>query len=301
MIIALTGGTGFVGTRLIELATRNGHDVRALTRRDQPERPGVTWVPGALDRPDSLTALVSGAGAAIHVAGVVNAPDRAGFVLGNIDGTQAMVDAAKAAGVRRFVHVSSLSAREPNLSVYGWSKAEGDKRVMASGLDWTIVRPPAIYGPGDHEMLEMFRLARRGLVPLPPPGRFSTIHVDDLARLLLALALEPVGIRAVYEADDETPGGWSHADFARALGRATGGRGIPLSLPRPVLALAAKVARTVQGDRAKLTPDRVGYMCHPDWTVADTARPPASLWRPSIPAEQGLVETAAWYRDAGLL
>lgn len=301
MIIALTGGTGFVGTRLIELATRNGHDVRALTRRDQPERPGVTWVPGALDRLDSLAALVNGADAVIHVAGVVNAPDRAGFVSGNIDGTQAMVDAAKAAGVRRFVHVSSLSAREPNLSVYGWSKAEGDKRVMASGLDWTIVRPPAIYGPGDHEMLEMFRLAKRGLVPLPPPGRFSTIHVDDLARLLLALALEPVGVRAVYEADDETPGGWSHADFARALGRATGGRGIPLSLPRPVLALAAKVARTVQGDKAKLTPDRVSYMCHPDWTVADTARPPASLWRPCIPTEQGLAETAAWYRDAGLL
>ncbi|MGC6401055.1 NAD-dependent epimerase/dehydratase family protein [Sphingomonas sp. FW199] len=301
MIVAITGGTGFVGTRLIELATDRGHAVRALTRRDRAERPGVTWVPGALDRADSLAALVQGANAVIHVAGVVNAADRAGFVAGNVDGTRAMLEAAQSAGVRRFVHVSSLSAREPNLSIYGWSKAEGDKLVMASGLDWTIVRPPAIYGPGDHEMLEMFRLAKRGLVPLPPPGRFSTIHVDDLARLLLALALEPVGVRAVYEADDETPRGWSHADFARALGRATGGRAIPLSMPRPVMALAAQIARMVQGDRAKLTPDRVGYMCHPDWTVAETARPPASLWRPRIATEPGLAETAAWYRDAGLL
>ncbi len=186
-VLAITGGTGFVGGRLIDLAIESGYEVRALARRTQPDRPRVTWIEGALDTPAALDALVRGADAVIHVAGVVNAPDRAGFAVGNIAGTQAMVDAARTAGVGRFVHVSSLSAREPALSNYGWSKAEAEAVVVASGLDWTIVRPTAIYGPGDMEMRDMFRMARFGLALLPPPGRISVIEVGDLARLLLAL------------------------------------------------------------------------------------------------------------------
>lgn len=299
MILAVTGGTGFVGGRLIELALGKGHRVRALTRRPQPERASVTWIEGALDRDDALDELVRGADAVIHIAGVVNAPDRAGFALGNVDGTRAMLTAAERAGVRRFVHVSSLSAREPQLSDYGWSKAEGDAAVTASTLDWAIVRPPAIYGPGDHEMLEMFRLAKRGVVPLPPGGRFSTIHVDDLAALLLALAGSTD--QAVYEADDETPHGWSHPDFARALGRAVLSRVTPLPTPRLLLTIAARIARTVQGSSAKLTPDRVAYFCHPDWTVHADRRPPPALWRPAIAPDAGFAATAEWYRSHGLL
>ncbi|MBK2451879.1 SDR family oxidoreductase, partial [Escherichia coli] len=157
-VLAITGGTGFVGSTLIDLALARGHQVRALTRRPQPTRDGVTWVEGALDTPDALAELTTGADAAIHVAGVVNAPSRDGFSRGNIDGTRAMVAAATGAGVERFVQVSSLAAREPRLSAYGWSKAEADALVKASDLDWTIVRPPAVYGPGDMEMFELFRL-----------------------------------------------------------------------------------------------------------------------------------------------
>ena len=113
--LAITGGTGFVGGHLIDLAPA-GHSVRALTRRAQPDREGVTWVPGALDTPQSLDTLVDGTDVVLHVAGVVNAPDRAGFVAGNITGTRAVVEAAERAGIARFVHVSSLAAREPDLS-----------------------------------------------------------------------------------------------------------------------------------------------------------------------------------------
>ena len=88
--------------------------------------------------------------------------------------------------MRRFIHVSSLSAREPALSDYGWSKAKSERLVAASGLDWTIIRPPAVYGPGDRETFELFKMARRGIVALPPRGRFSVIHVEDLCRLILA-------------------------------------------------------------------------------------------------------------------
>ena len=299
-LLAITGGTGFVGRTLIELAVRQGHEVRALTRRPQPDMARVTWVSGALDTPIALTSLIRGADAVIHVAGVVNAPDRAGFAEGNIAGTEAVVDAAKGTGVRRFIHVSSLTAREPGLSDYGWSKAGAEHVVEASGLDWTIVRPTAIYGPGDMEMRDMFRIAKFGLALLPPPGRMSVIEVSDLARLLLALAVRDPG-QVILEVDDGAEGGWTHRAFARAIGAAVGRRVLPLPLPRAILSVAAKGDRLVRGAKAKLTADRVGYLSHPDWTVDPARRPDPDLWRPEVPTPQGLATTAAWYRANGLL
>lgn len=299
-IIAVTGGTGFVGSHLLDAALAEGHQVRALTRRPQPDRPGVTWVEGALDRPDNLAALVRDADAVLHIAGVINAADRAGFAAGNIDGTRNMIAAARDAGVRRFVQVSSLAAREPELSDYGWSKAEADKVLMASDLDWTIVRPPAIFGPRDQEMLELFRLAKRHLVPLPPAGgRMSVIAVGDLVRLLLTLPASNALTRQIVEPDDGTPDGWDHRDFARAIGKATGRTVLPLPLPRPILNAIATVDRMARGEKAKLTPDRVSYFCHPDWV--SHAAPPADVWNPSGDTPAALAETARWYRAQGLL
>jgi uncharacterized protein YbjT (DUF2867 family) len=174
--IALTGATGFVGRRVVALANR---PVRALTRRPQPPQPGVEWVLGDLDDTNALARLCEGAAAVLHIAGVVNAADEAGFVAGNVTGTTNVL--AAAAGVPRFVHVSSLAAREPRLSLYGASKAQGDALVIASTLDWVIVRPPGVYGPGDAEMRDLFSLARfgLGLAPGRPGARISLIHVDE--------------------------------------------------------------------------------------------------------------------------
>lgn len=299
-VLAITGGTGFVGSRLIGLATAGGHQVRALTRRDQAERANIAWVRGDLDATGALAELCAGADAVIHVAGVVNAPDRASFARGNVEGTRNMLAAANGAGIGRFVHVSSLAAREPELSAYGWSKAEGDGLVQASGLGWDIVRPPAIYGPGDMEMLELFRLAKRGLALLPPGGRLSVIEVGDLARLLLALALASA-TRRTYDADDGIDGGWSHADFGRAIGTAVGKRVAALALPRPLLMAGAQLDRLVRGKRAKLTPDRVAYFCHQDWVIDAARRPSTNLWAPQVETPAGLAATAAWYREQGLL
>lgn len=299
-LLAVTGGTGFVGRTLIELAVREGHEVRALTRRPQPDMPRVTWVSGALDTPIALTSLIRGADAVIHVAGVVNAPDRAGFAEGNIAGTEAVVDAAKGTGVRRFIHVSSLTAREPGISDYGWSKAGAEQVVQASNLDWTIVRPTAIYGPGDMEMRDMFRIAKFGLALLPPPGKMSVIDVTDLARLLLALATNDPG-RLILEADDGAEGGWTHVAFAHAIGAAVGRRVLPLPLPKAILSLAAKGDRLLRGSKAKLTADRVGYLSHPDWTVDPAKRPDSALWKAEVPTPHGLAATASWYRANGLL
>ncbi|WEK48018.1 MAG: NAD(P)-dependent oxidoreductase [Candidatus Andeanibacterium colombiense] len=298
MTIAITGATGFVGQALLDEAGRQGIAVRALTRREQPPRKGVEWVRGDLADRKALRKLAKGAEAVIHLAGVVNAPDPAGFEVGNVAGTLAVVEAAVKAGVPRFVHISSLAAREPRLSAYGASKRRAEKMVKASGLDWTIVRPPGIFGPRDTEMLDLFRAARWGVLPVPQEGRVSLIHVADLARLLLALL--PGGedvTHQIFEPDDGHKGGWDHQEMARAIGWAMGRRPFAPRLSRATLMRAAALDRFVRRDKAKLTADRVSYMCHPDWVCALGKRPPAARWTPAIDTREGLRATAAWYRE----
>ena len=111
MTIAVTGGTGFVGQALIDAALAQGRAVRALARKPQPARCGVEWVSGDLDDAAALAALVAGTEAVVHVAGLTNGSNEA-FDRCNVAGTLAMIEAAIAAGVPRFVFVSSLSARE---------------------------------------------------------------------------------------------------------------------------------------------------------------------------------------------
>ena len=301
MKLAVTGGTGFVGSRLLDLAVQAGHRVQALTRRPMEPRAGVDWVPGALEDSTALEALVAGADAVIHVAGLISGHRAADFERCNVDGTKAMLDAAKAAGVRRFVHVSSIAAREPALSLYGGSKARSEALVAESGLSFAIVRPPAVYGPGDQETLELFKMARLGLVLLPPAGRLSLIHADDLVRLLLALAEPGAPGGATVEPDDGRPGGWTHKQFAAALGAAVGRRGASLSVPAGLLRLGARADRLLRGDRAKLTADRAAYFCHPDWVVDPARAAPPELWRPGIATPDGLAATARWYREQGWL
>ena len=301
MTLAVTGATGFVGNRLLELAAERGLPLTCLTRRPQPGRDGVTWVQGDLHDAAALEKLCEGAEAVIHIAGVINAPDAAGFEKGNVEGTKNLLAAAKAQGVSRFVHVSSLAAREPSLSLYGASKARSETAVRTSGLDQLIVRPPAVYGPGDRETLELFKMASRGIVLLPPKGKLSLIHADDLADLLLTLANGRGRSGLVLEPDDGTADGWTHVEFAKALGRAVGRGNVTLSMPRQVFEVGARLDRMFRGDKAKLTPDRAAYFCHPDWAVNPLKRPDPELWHPGIPTQKGLADTATWYREEGWL
>jgi nucleoside-diphosphate-sugar epimerase len=299
--LAITGGTGFVGSTLIRMAVEQGHHVQALTRKRQPATQGIEWIEGALDQPSSLARLVDGCDAIIHVAGVVNAPDKAGFVMGNVAGTQAMIDAASRGGVRRFVQVSSLAAREPDLSNYGWSKAQAEGTVAASELDWVMVRPPAIYGPGDRDQLDLFKAARMYLMPMPPRGHLSLLEVSDLCRLLIVLAAPNGPKEQIFEADDGVSGGWSYLEYALAIGEALGKRVLPVSVPGGIVRMGARIDRLMRGEKARLTLDRASYFCHPDWVIDPAKRPPSTLWEPQIETRAGLAITARAYREAGWL
>jgi uncharacterized protein YbjT (DUF2867 family) len=296
----VTGGTGFVGSHLIALARTRGYPCVRLTRKWKPPEEGVEWVEGTLDRPESLRGCAKARRRHPH-CGRHQRADRAGFEAVNAGGTANMIDAARKQGLRRFIHISSLSAREPDLSDYGWSKARSERLVAASGLAWTIIRPPAIYGPGDRETFELFRMAKRGLVPLPPKGRMSVIHADDLCRLILDLLDADDSWGETYEPDDGAEQGWDHRDFARALGEAFGKRAVPLSMPRLALRAASGADRLLRRGNAKLTADRVSYFCHPDWVAAHDKRPPPQLWQAQVPTPEGLAATADWYREQGWL
>ena len=302
MKIAVTGATGFVGSTLLDAATDARLTVRALTRRPQPERERVEWVDGDLEDRSALSSLVRDAECVLHIAGVVSAPDASGFEAGNVRGTMNLLDAARAVSVPRFVFVSSLAAREPELSQYGASKARAEKLVQASALDWTIVRPPWVYGPGDRDTLEMFKAARWGVLPVPGEGRASIIHARDLARLLLALVRGGEQVTGkVFEPDDGTASGWSHHGIAHAIGQAVGKRPRVIGLSRKAMARAARIDTFVRRGKARLTPDRAAYFGHPDWVVSRAARPPAERWQPSIETRDGLRSTAEWYREQGWL
>jgi nucleoside-diphosphate-sugar epimerase len=294
VIVALTGATGFLGGHVLDRLIASGHVVRALARKAQAPRENVIWVVGDLDHPGDLCA---GTDVAVHVAGVVNA-DAAAFDKGNRQGTETILAAAGSG--RRFVHISSLSAREPQLSNYGASKRAAEAAVIASSLDWSIVRPPAIYGPGDTDNLELFRFAKRGIMPLPPKGRLSAVHAEDLARLIVAMAEQGIP-QAVYEADDGQPHGWSHVEYAKMIGAAVGRNPRTLALPKAALNLGAALDGLFRGTKAKLTRDRVSYMAHPDWVIDPARRPPALLWEPQIRTPDGLKATADWYHAKGWL
>ncbi len=298
MTVAITGGTGFVGQALVDLTVERAIPLRSLARTIPVKQRGVEWIQGDLGNRASLDRLMGDAEYVIHIAGQVRASDPAEFETSNVTGTLNAVEAALGAGVRRFVFVSSLAAREPQLSAYGASKLRAEKIVMASGLDWTIVRPPAIYGPRDKEMLDLFEMATMRVVPMPKKGAASLIHVGDLARLLLALSEGGADVTSrMFEPDDGKPGGWEHRELALAIGASVGTKPWVPRLSEGTMMLAARIDRLLRRDGAKLTPDRVGYMAHPDWVSRADAQPPRSIWTPKIPTRKGLKATARWYRE----
>lgn len=303
MKLAITGATGFVGQATLDVALGKAHTVCALARSPQKERKGVDWLRGALSDSEGLARLIDGADAVIHMAGLTNTPDPAQFEPANVGGTANVIAAMKAAGLRRLVHVSSLSAREPGLSAYGASKAAAEELVARSDLDWTMVRPPAVYGPRDRDMFELFRAAKYGVVPMPPKGRTSIIHVEDLARLLVALApANPITYGQTYEPWDDNAFGYEHSELAKMIGEAMGKDQIfAPNLPEPLLRMASQIDQVVRGAKAKLTPDRVGYMLHPDWVCDLRKAPPISIWRAVWGGEAGLAMTAEWYKREGWL
>lgn len=298
--IAITGGTGFIGKAIIHQLTHAEVSVRALVRPNSRsacfEHPRLTWVPGHLGDPQSLERLVAGTDALVHCAGAVRGRNLADFAATNIDGLANLVRAArKAGGCRRFLHLSSLAAREPNLSAYAASKQQGEQVLKndAEDLCWTILRPPAVYGPGDRELLPLFQWLRRGLLFTPgtEAGRFSMIFITDLARAVQSWLQSETSGGGCYTLDDGTPRGYSW-DEVRDIGRDVFSRPVRrIKVPKPLLSTLAgfnlAIAR-LGGYRPMLTPGKVRELCHPDWVCDHLEFTSSTGWQPQVTLAEGL-------------
>lgn len=310
-LAALTGATGFIGLHLTRVLQAAGWTVRALVRRDPgPAAWGGTapeLVRGSLTDDDALDALVRDADAVIHVAGLIKATSRAGFLAVNRDGAARIARRARAlAPDTHFLLVSSLAAREPQLSDYAASKRAGEDAAReAFGAPITVLRPPAVYGPGDRETLAFFQLARQKIVPLlgPREARAAMIHVADLSRLIAMLATEPPR-DAVLTACDERPDGYRWVEVMGAAARAVGNPSprfvqAPAALLRTV-ALAGDAGR-VLGSANMLTTQKLRELRHPDWAVRESERAASGAWRPVFDLDAGFADAVAGYRAAGWL
>jgi nucleoside-diphosphate-sugar epimerase len=306
-LVALTGGTGFIGRYVGAAFAAAGWRLRLLVRRD-PIHPlladaDMELVLGDLSDPAALDRLVAGADAVVHLAGLTKAPDAAGFMAANRDGSARLAAAvARLAPAARSLLVSSLAAREPGLSAYAASKHAGEDAVRAAG-DWTVLRPAVVYGPGDREGLALRRLARGALAPMPlaPEPRLAMVHATDLAAAILALCTTaPPG--GSFEVCDARPEGYGLGEILALAARLLG-RPPPRALPLPdALLLAAGLATDLFGratGRAQIAGlGKMREVLHRDWRCDPACLVPAGTWAPRIPLEQGMAETARWWREA---
>lgn len=297
--VALTGGTGFIGAHLLPRLIGAGWTVRLLARRP-PAHPlwhGLAYdvVPGGLDDARALADLVAGADALVHAAGVVRARDPGRFFAVNADAAGAIAWAARAAGVRRSVLVSSMAARLPALSAYAASKAAAEAAFAEAAPEaWIALRPTAVYGPWDRASLAIFRAARGSVVPVVAGTVASLIHVHDVAdAIVAALGTDQAG---TVELDDGSAG----YTWPRVMSAAAGRPVRCVAVPRAAFVLAghgAALAR-LAGRAPFFTADKARELVHPDWRRTG---PALERWGPSIGLDQGFAATAAWYRARGWL
>jgi nucleoside-diphosphate-sugar epimerase len=305
--VAVTGATGFVGSHIVGHLNRAGWQVRILTRR-LPVSPhygdaAVEAVIGTLEDRQAVAHLVRDIDAVVHAAGKIKARSHAEFFAANATGTRLLVEAAIATGKRpRFLLISSLAARRPQVSDYAASKLAGEAELtrLDGELPWSILRPPAVYGPGDRETLTFFRTLRLGLAMVPPAhdSRLSLMHVSDLAAAAAA-TLVSTGIDSrIFEIDDGHSGGYSWDELVSMAARHLKVRALRLRIPGVLLrafAHANAAIHQVTGGTAMLTPGKVREFLHRDWTSRDQALTAATNWQPTIGIDKGFAETIAWY------
>jgi dihydroflavonol-4-reductase len=316
--VVLTGATGFIGRHVSAHLVGRGIDVIAVVRPESTHAApaGVTVVRAPLAAA-ALREAFKGAGSVVHLAGVVNALDSDIYTAVNVEGTRAVAEAADAAGAR-LIHVSSLAAAgpasaaaprgeddPPNPSTpYGRSKLASEEIVTrTAGLAWTILRPAAVYGPGDRAMLPLFRLANRGILPLvgQPGAAYTLVHVSDVVRAVDAALDAPAPGDVCFVGH---PRPVTAREILEAIRMAVGRPAQLIRVPNALALVAAAACDVVGRMSGRALPlDRwryrelsaEGFVCRVD-RLRERLGVVAAI---DLPA--GMLETAEWYRREGWL
>jgi dihydroflavonol-4-reductase len=290
----------------------NGRDARATT---------VEVRLGGIDQPAALDAALDGVTHVIHCAGATKALNADGFFAVNQFGTRHLVAAVNRRGaqIQRFVHVSSLAAAGPAtsdkpkreadapapVSDYGRSKLAAEREVIAGcQVDWTIIRPPAVYGPRDLEFLRLFKAVKSHVLPRFGGGRqqLSLVYVEDLAAAIVAALRHSDAAREIYFAG--SPEVVTAAELAQCIAEAAGGWTMPLPLPTGVLWLACQWAEAVARLTRKpsvLNAQKWAELKAPGW-VCDVTRLRSEVgYECRTTLREGAAKTRDWYRAHGWL
>ena len=317
-MILVTGGTGFIGSHLLEKLSVLGEPARCLLRRKARARglpAGIEAAYGDLISGEGVEEAVRGADTVIHLAGVTKALAARDYYAGNVRATETLVRALAGRGVR-LVHVSTLAAIGPSgdgkpvdedaqprpLTHYGKSKLEAERRVRALAPDAVIVRPPAVYGPRDTDVFQVLRAISRGwMLEIGGGERWvSFIYVKDLVEGLLA-ARRGAGGRAYFLAHAE-PVSWSELGAAAAhiMARRLRVVRVPAGVAYAV-GLGAEAWSHIRRQPGIISREKVAEArCR--WWTCDTRRAATELgFEARTPLEAGLAETLAWYKEAAWL
>ncbi len=299
-IVAVTGATGFIGNVLVQKLVRDGWTVRALTRLHRSsDSKSIQWIQGDLDNLTALHHLVNDVAFVIHCAATVRGSSFQEFAHTNIEGTKNILCAiAKQKQSPRFLLISSLAARQPELSWYTRSKYLSEIQVTeySEQLQWTILRPTAVYGPGDKELKPLFQAMRYGFLPVVGKihNRFGLIHVYDLVAAIQIWLASNLSVNGIFELDDGMSGGYSYQSLATLAQQVWKHPvqciPIPDFLIHGVAISNLWLARLLHYS-PMLTPGKVNELKHSDW-VCDNAPLTRALpaWQPSIRLQDVLSE-----------
>jgi nucleoside-diphosphate-sugar epimerase len=299
--VAITGATGFIGRALCLRLRSLGYPVKALVRTPENARDleleGVALVVGDLSGRPALDRLLQDVSAVIHCAGAVRGNSQLAFDRTNVDGMSLLLTASRSMSPPpRFILLSSLAAREPELSWYARSKRRGEEMLRdCEELESVILRPPPVYGPGDREMLPIFKLMKRGFAPVSgsASSRISLVHVDDLVEAIIC-CLEARSLPATpFTPTDPRQEGYDWHEMAAIAERLWQRRVRPVPLPRPLLNGIAwcnlSLSRVLHYD-PMLTPAKLRELRHSDWVASAETLTRATGWTPRIDLETGLAE-----------
>lgn len=257
--ILVTGASGFVGSHLVPELVSGDHVVLALVRGqsagelvlgrlDPAGRSAVELRTGDVERPETLVAALAGADAIVHLVAIARDLNRgADLRRVNTEGTRNVVAAARQAGVRRLVHLGALGVSDDPALHYASSKARAERIVAESGLDWTILKPSLLFGPGDgffNIVADLVRMSP-GIVPVPGDGRsrFQPLAVDDLARIARFAIERPETVGRSYELGG--PRVWTYREIVAEVCAAMGRRRAIVPMPVPLIRLVAASAEAI--------------------------------------------------------
>ncbi len=303
--IALTGATGFVGSHLLDELVSRGYDVNALTRRSQPTRSNVNWISGDFDDQEALDELLKDVRVVINVAGLVKANSKDAFANANTRSVEKLLRACDRADKSlQFIHISTLAAREENISNYADSKYNGEKALTQTidTVNWTILRPPAVYGPTDKETLKIFKLLkwRIALIPTNPDHRVSWIHVSDLASAIISLIDNERYSGKILEIDDGAKNGYSHEEFYRIASDILNIKPLTITFPKFLLKIMGHtndLFGTVFNYAPMLSAKKVNELCHHDWVCNKSGDLNDEDWQAQYDLRKGLKQTLDWYKN----